>query len=229
MMSQSVVTPRWACALALGAALTTSLPAQSKSDFVDISTIPGVRIDLRYATTNNFLGVNVYGTFHTAYLHHEAAAKLRKAAALLQQVKPGWSLLVLDALRPRSVQRIFWAKVVGTPQQMYVADPEQGSIHNYGFAVDITLADSSGKEVDMGTPFDSFDPLAQPQLEEKFLIAGKLTPAQIANRQLLRDAMTKAGFIQLPVEWWHYDALTRLEIQGSYKIVEEFPLPGTVQ
>jgi len=210
--------------LLLAGALAAQGPA--KSDFVDISTIPGVRIELRYATTNNFLGVNVYGSFHTAYLHRRAAEMLRKAAEQLQKDKPGWSLLVFDALRPRSVQRIFWAKVKGTPQEMYVADPEAGSIHNYGFAVDLTLLDAQGKEVDMGTPFDSFDPLAQPQLEERFLIAGKLSGEQVANRKVLRAAMTKAGFIQLPVEWWHFDALTRVEIQGQYKIVEEFPVPG---
>ena len=89
----------------------------------------------------------------------------------------------------------------------------------------LTLVDAQGKEVDMGTPFDSFDPLAQPQLEERFLIAGKLSGEQVANRKVLRAAMTKAGFIQLPVEWWHFDALTRVEIQGQYKIVEEFPVP----
>jgi zinc D-Ala-D-Ala dipeptidase len=185
-------------AMLLSAVLTYGARAQTKSDFVDISTIPGVRIDLRYATTNNFVGTNVYGSFHTAYLHRKAADKLRKAAELLQQERPGWSLLVLDALRPRSVQRIFWAKVKGTPAQMYVADPDQGSIHNYGFAVDITLADANGKEVDMGTPHDSFDSLAQPQLEERYLAAGRLTHEQEANRLALRKAMTGAGFIQLP-------------------------------
>ena len=217
-------TPGILSSLLLAGAISAA--AQTKSDFVDISTIPGVRIELRYATTNNFLGVNVYGSFRTAYLHRKAAEMLTKAAAELQKERPGWKLLVFDALRPRSVQRIFWAKVKGTPQEMYVADPEIGSIHNYGFAVDLTLVDERGKEVDMGTPFDSFDPLAQPQLEERFLMEGKLTGEQVANRKVLRDALTKAGFIQLPVEWWHYDAMTRLALQGEYSIVEDFPPPG---
>jgi len=220
-MRRLSVGRRWVGGILLGIAFTGT--ARAQSEFVDISAIPGVRIDLRYASTNNFLGVNLYGSFTTPYLHRKAAEKLAKAAALLQQEKPGWSLLVLDALRPRSVQRIFWAKVKGTPAQIYVADPDLGSIHNYGFAVDITLADANGKEVDMGTPHDSFDSLAQPQLEEKYLAAGRLTRQQYANRLVLRDAMTKAGFIQLPFEWWHYDALPRSEIEGGYRIVEEFP------
>jgi zinc D-Ala-D-Ala dipeptidase len=224
---RSIALHARAAALVLtGALVAGRAGAQVASEYVDISTMPGVRVDLRYATTNNFMGVNVYGDFKTALLHRSAAEKLAKAAQLLQQRHPGWNLLVFDALRPRSVQRRFWEKVKGTPMQMYVADPDDGSIHNYGFAVDLSLVDAAGKEVDMGTPFDSFDPLAQPQLEDKYIQDGKLTAQQAANRHILRDAMEGAGFIQLPIEWWHYDAITRAEAKAQYQIVETFPPPG---
>jgi D-alanyl-D-alanine dipeptidase len=98
------------------------------------------------------------------------------------------------------VQRIFWARVVGTPQQPYVADPEKGSVHNFGFALDVTLRNDTGAEVDMGTGFDDFTPLAEPQREAELAKAGKLTETQLENRRLLRRVMTGAGFTQRPNE-----------------------------
>ncbi len=189
-------------------------------DYVDISRIPGVSIDLRYATSNNFVGQNMYGEFSKAYLHKAAAPKLRKASELLQERKPGWTLVIFDALRPLSVQRVLWGKVKGTEKETYVANPEKGSIHNYGFALDLSLRDDQGKEIDMGTPFDDFRPVAQPRLEESYLAQGQLSPNQLANRLLLRDIMEKAGFIQVPEEWWHFDALPLFEIKKKYRIVD---------
>ena len=194
--------------------------APPREDYQDISGIHGVKIDLRYASSNNFMGQDLYGGFKTPYLHKIAAAKLRKAAELLQERKPGWELLIFDALRPRSIQRLLWEKVKGTPQEPYVANPKTGSIHNYGFAVDLTLLDDQGKELNMGTPFDDFRDLAQPRYEEKFLKDGTLTVAQAANRKLLRSIMEDAGFQPLPLEWWHYDALPKSEVKSRYKIVE---------
>ncbi len=112
-----------------------------------------------------------------------------------------------------------WNRVKGTNQQPYVADPRRGSIHNYGFAVDLTLQDAGGKEVDMGTEFDHFGKLAQPALEDKFLKVGKLTQQQIDNRKLLRKVMKDAGFIQLPIEWWHFDALPEEVIRNKYEAI----------
>lgn len=190
------------------------------SDYIDLSTIPGVVVDLRYATKNNFTGENIYGDFKKALLHRQAAKKISKAAEFLTQRKPGWKLLILDALRPRSAQWILWNKVRGTAEQNYVKNPQKGSVHNYGFAVDITLIDGEGKEVDMGTPYDAFTRLAQPRYEDQFLKEGKLTSDQIANRKLLRDVMQSAGFIQLVIEWWHFDALPPSEVRKNYPIVE---------
>lgn len=192
----------------------------SSREYTEIKPGNNIKIDLRYAVENNFVGVNLYGKFNRAFLHKEAAEKLKVAAETLGKLKPGYRLVIFDALRPRSVQNILWEKVKGTAQQPYVANPVFGSIHNYGFAVDISIVDEHGAELDMGTPFDDFSPLAQPQLESRYLAEGKLTESQLKNRHLLREVMQEAGFIQLPIEWWHYDALPKNEVKKHYKIVE---------
>jgi D-alanyl-D-alanine dipeptidase len=189
-------------------------------EYVEIAGIPNVAVDLRYASANNFVGSNVYGKFDRAFLRKPAAEKLRAAAKSLADLQPGWKILVWDALRPRSVQRLFWARVVGTAQQPYVADPEKGSVHNFGFALDVTLLDDSGAPVDMGTGYDDFTKLAEPQREGELLKAGKLTQAQVDNRKILRRVMTGAGFIQQPNEWWHYDAIPAKEARASHPILE---------
>lgn len=189
-------------------------------DFKDVSGIANVKVDLRYATADNFTGVNQYGDFKTGYLHRDAFAKLEGAAKALAARKPGYSLLIYDALRPRRVQRKLFAHVKGTPQEPYVADPDLGSVHNYGFAVDLTVADAKGKPLDMGTPYDDFTELAEPRHEERFLKEGKLTKAQVENRRLLRDVMEGAGFKVIPNEWWHFDARPPKEVRAKYKIVE---------
>lgn len=188
--------------------------------YVELTSLDNITVDIRYATANNFVGTNLYGTFNKAYLHKVAAKKLEAAAKHLQLQKPGWKILVFDALRPRSVQKKLWIHVEGTPQEQYVANPKIGSVHNYGFAVDVSLVDDKGMEIDMGTPFDNFTELSQPQLEQKFLQEGKLTSQQVKNRKLLRNVMTGAGFKQLPNEWWHYDALPIQELKKKYNIVE---------
>jgi len=188
--------------------------------FKDIAQIPGVKIELRYVLTNNFMKKNVYGDFKVAYLHDEAFEKLKKAATQLRKQKSGYGLLVFDALRPRSIQKVLFAHVKGTPEQGYVADPEKGSVHNFGFAVDLTVIDEKGRELDMGTPYDSFTKLAQPQLEDQFLKNGELTQQQHENRLLLRRVMEDAGFKVLAHEWWHFDARPLSELKQKYHIVD---------
>lgn len=193
---------------------------QSHPEFKDISQLQGLSFDLRYATTNNFTGENVYGEFNRFFLHEHAVEKLVQAVENLQQKFPKYKFLIFDALRPRSAQRILFAKVKGTAQEIYVADPDKGSMHNYGMALDLTVLNESGKELDMGTEFDFFGELAQPKLEEKFLRLGILSPEQFENRLILRNAMVTAGFLQLPHEWWHFNALPVDEVKKSYFVVE---------
>ena len=193
---------------------------QSSKDYVEIAQSPGLVIDLRYASSNNFVGRNLYGEFNRAYLHRITAGKLAKAVQYLRAAYPGHQLVILDALRPRSVQYVLWDQVKGTDKETYVANPKGGSIHNYGFALDVSVLDENGRELDMGTPYDDFTLVSQPQRESEYLRKGRLTEAQIRNRRILRTTMEQAGFIQLPVEWWHYDALPKSEVRGRYKIVE---------
>lgn len=192
----------------------------TSTEYIEQKSANGLVIDLKYASTNNFVGQNMYGDFNKAYLHRIAAEKLAKAINNLKETNPKFKLIVYDALRPRSVQFILWDKVKGGEQEKYVANPKGGSIHNYGFALDISIVDESGKELDMGTPYDDFSELAQPRFEEKFLQSGKLNAQQIKNRRLLRKVMEDAGFIQLPLEWWHFDALPKAEVKTKFRIVE---------
>jgi D-alanyl-D-alanine dipeptidase len=189
-------------------------------DFVELVEGPEFKIDLRYGTTNNFVGVNMYGPFNKAFLHRIAGEKLFRALKHLQNTRPGYKFLIFDALRPRSIQRILWSHVEGTPGEKYIARPEPGSLHNFGFAVDLTVLDEHGSELDMGAGYDDFRDIAQPQLESRFVASGELTADHIANRMILREAMEIAGFSQLPHEWWHFDALPKAQVKDQFTIVE---------
>jgi D-alanyl-D-alanine dipeptidase len=175
---------------------------------------------LRYASSNNFVGENVYGVFNRAFLHRVAADKLARAMEGLERRHLGYRLLIYDALRPRSVQRILWGRVKGTAQQRYVANPANRSLHTFGFAVDLSLLDPQGREVDMGTGFDDFTPAAQPRQEGRILQKRRLTEERVGNRRILRETMEEAGFLQPPIEWWHFDALPAAQVKANYTLVE---------
>lgn len=188
---------------------------------VDVRAMdPSIQVSLAYAGTDNFLDSAVYGTLDAAFLRIEAAAMLSIAQDELKRRKPGYHLLVYDAARPRRIQEQMWALVKGTPQRGYVADPVVGSLHNYGAAVDLSIADSSGVPLDMGTAFDHFGPLAQPRHEARFLQSGELSREQIANRRLLREVMQSAGFQGIPNEWWHFNAFGINYVRSHYPVIE---------
>lgn len=186
-------------------------------DFVDLSDLPNLRIDLRYGTKNNVLGKDVYGGFQRVLLHKIAADKFRKASALLAKHHPELRFVIFDALRPQSAQIEFWNLVKDTPQQPYFSNPEKGSIHSYGFAIDLGLVDKQNRELDMGTEFDDLSPLAEPQKEKQFLAEGKLSCLHLQHRLILRNTMEEAGFLQLPHEWWHYDAMLPAEVRARFR------------
>ena len=210
------VTPASADTISL---LEQQMQTQGLANIQNID--PTLLVALQYADTNNFLRANVYGSLRHAYLQPIAANQLSKAQEFLRERYPQYTLLILDAARPRSVQQKMWNIVKGSHREHYVAPPNTGSMHNYGMAVDITIADNTtGKPIDMGTPFDTFNELSEPRYEKKFLDNGKLSPQHIANRALLRAVMKQAGFRNIQREWWHFEAADRHQVRLHYKIIE---------
>lgn len=187
--------------------------------FRHLSSVAGIAVDLRYATPHNFVGRDLYSPYDCAWLHQDAAAALEQTVAWLAANRPGYTALVLDALRPQRVQQQLWDALDGTGLQMYLADPARGSIHSFGMALDITLLDQTGREVDMGTGFDDLTERSHPAREAVLLARGELTQAQVGNRQLLRDAMAHAGFVGISSEWWHYDFGDRDLVRQTYQRV----------
>ncbi len=171
-----------------------SKPQPRDLEFVELKqAIPGIIVELPYATGKNFFKHRFYQT-DRCFLRRAVAERL--AAVQRELNAAGLGLKVWDGYRPRSVQYEFW-KVL--PDEKYVADPKKGSRHNRGAAVDVTLVDlKSGKELAMPTGFDDFTPKAAADYAD-------LPPEKIRNRKLLRDVMTKNGFEVLPSEWWHFD------------------------
>jgi D-alanyl-D-alanine dipeptidase len=194
--------------------------ALQNPSFEDVTALPNVIVDLRYAYKQNILGIDVYEGFSRALLHREAAAKFRLASKLLKEREPSLRFLIFDSLRPQTAQVAFWEIVRGTPQQPFFADPAKGSMHSYGFAIDLGLATEEGRELDLGTSFDDLTELAGPENEPHMLAAGRLTLAQHGLRLTLRSVMEAAGFIQLPHEWWHYDALPAAIVRAGYERCE---------
>jgi D-alanyl-D-alanine dipeptidase len=196
----------------LAIALASLLASTTKSStgaavLVDVATLdPRFRFDIKYATDDNFTGKAIYAEAR-CLIRREVAPKLVAAQRALDRAHAGLHLLFKDCYRPDHVQRVLWDMVKGTGHEGYVADPNapEGSVHNYGAAVDVTLADDAGSELDMGTPFDHLGNLAQPRFEEKYLAEGKLTKAQLKNRRILRAAMREAGLHTIPNEWWHFE------------------------
>lgn len=203
---------------ALSSDFEKSLP---ELGLVDISSVDStIQVQLKYSDSTNFMGVDVYGDLNRCYLQKDAAIKLASASKILKNHDKTLSLLVVDGLRPRSVQRKMWNIVKNTPMQRYIANPHFGSMHNYGCAVDVTIVDSVGNRLDMGTPMDHFGDLSQPALNAKFLKENKLTLQQVENRELLRQVMTSAGFHPIAIEWWHFDAFDKDFIRNTYPVIE---------
>jgi D-alanyl-D-alanine dipeptidase len=192
----------------------------SHPDFRHLSSICDVAVDLRYAGPHNFVGRDLYGTLDCSWLHRLAAAGLERAAAQLAGDAPGHRLLVLDALRPHRVQVLLWDHLDGTGLREYVADPARGSIHSFGMALDATVIDAQGRELDMGSGFDEMTELSHPRLEAQHLQCAALTPQQVRHRELLRRALSAGGFNGVDNEWWHFDMLDRSHVRQHFVRVD---------
>ena len=218
-----IISAVYICRLLFGIS-PISAETIKNNDLVNIQELDStILIDLKYSTTDNFMNMDMYGDLETCYLRKNPAEMLLRANEYLKETNPELNLLIYDGLRPRSIQRKLWNaldEVPETERTQYVADPEKGSIHNYGAAVDLTLAHENGSPLDMGTNYDYFGELAFPALEDSLLSIGVLTKAQIQNRKILRSVMTRAGFSTISSEWWHFNAYSYQDIQTKYNIIE---------
>lgn len=210
--------------------LSIGTPAQAneiekifiKAGLIDVNSIDStIKVDLVNSDPKkNYFRESYYSGLDKAYLRKKVAVKLSKAQNLLISEHPGYSLLILDAARPRSVSKKMYEKMKGTKFERYVANPEKGSMHNYGIAVDITILDESGNELEMG-----FSPFRKSTIEiywevAKMKLDFKLTDEQITNRRLLSDTMKRAGFLPLSHEWWHFNGMPKGEARKRYTIIE---------
>jgi len=181
-------------------AIAQDVPPREEGDFrspqlVELPKVDATfKLDIRYATSNNFVGQPVYEEAR-AFLQAPAAEALVRAHNRLKE--KGYGLIILDAYRPWYVTKLFWDRF---PQfKEYLADPAKGSRHNRGCAVDVTLFElKTGKEVSMPSAFDDFAERAHPEY-------GGGTAEQRAARDLLRSVMESEGFAVYENEWWHYD------------------------
>ena len=161
------------------------------TEWIEIFPSRGVFIDTRYATANNFVGEQIYPC-SGCFIRRTAADRLRLVIQDLQ--KAGYGVKFFDCYRPHHAQKRLWEI---KPDPAYVADPSQGSMHNRGLAVDITLVDSLGQELDMGTTFDFFGRRAHHDFYD--------LPDEVLNRrELLKSTMLRHGFKSIRTEWWHY-------------------------
>lgn len=201
---------------------TSELAARLEADgYVNIARMDStILVRLMYATPDNFVGVNMYGDFNQAYLHPDAAKALLKAQKALKEIEPTYTLLIKDATRPMTVQKRMYDAVRGTAKARYVSNPANGGgMHNYGVAVDVTIADAEGNEISMGTPVDHLGPEAHINGEGWLVKQGKITAQDKANRELLRKVMIAGGFRPLYSEWWHFNLVPRSVARTKYKLV----------
>eukprot|EP00741_Cyanophora_paradoxa_P001646 tig00000498_g1597.t1 len=177
---------------------------ESDFDLVEVVRIdPSIRVDLRYATADHVFGKPMYENGR-CFARRSVARKLAAAQREFQEM--GLSLLVWDLYRPRHVQYEFWDYM---PDERFVANPDKGSNHSRGAAVDCTLVDADGSYLPMPTAFDDFT--------ERAARAFADAPAeQLRNRDLLTRVMERHGFVGLPSEWWHFDA----EDCASYALLD---------
>lgn len=207
---------------------------------IDIQSIDdAVLVDLKYSSTDNFVGKDMYGELSTAYLTPDFAQYVIRAQKILKQRYPQYTLLIYDAARPISVQRAMRCAVEGTEYENFVADGTRGGRHNYGVAVDLTIATLDGVPLDMGAGFDDFtvaasvkdtpdtsDPATRTINVYKEYISmldknGVITSIAASNRMLLVEIMLEAGLVPYRREWWHYEQIIPMsEVRSKYKLLD---------
>ena len=201
---------------------------------VDIQSLDkDIQVELKYATEDNFVGENMYGSLTTAYLLPHFAKRVVEAQRILRKRHPEYSLRIYDAARPISVQRRMRSIVEGTPLQIYVADGKRGGRHNYGVAVDLTIVDGQGRPLDMGAGFDHFGReawvgndndvtlAAYKAYVERLRVEGLISAEAAANRTLLLEIMDAVGLRPYVKEWWHFqERISMTATRERYKLLD---------
>lgn len=198
---------------------------------VDIQTLEGAEdiiVELKYSTTDNFVGKDMYGDLEKAYFTPDFARKVVRAQQILRERHPQYTLMIYDAARPISVQRYMRKLVEGTPQQSFVADGSKGGRHNYGVAVDLTIATLQGEPLDMGAGFDDFTDKAAVKgtsdtgdnanrnmkvyaaYVNNLAKSGAISVEAAKNRLILIEVMLEAGLYPYRREWWHFEELNTI-------------------
>ena len=208
---------------------------------VDIQTMEGAEdiiVELKYSTTDNFVGKDMYRDLEKAYLTPDFARKVIRAQQVLRKRNPQLTLMIYDAARPISVQRYMRKLVEGTKFQDFVADGSKGGRHNYGVAVDLTIATNQGIPMDMGAGFDDFTDAAavkgtsdtNDQANRNLKVyreyvyglvkRGLITQEAANNRMLLIEVMVEVGLYPYRREWWHYEELTPMsEVRQTRRLL----------
>lgn len=229
--------------------LTCSVHAQQTADFdatmrqyglVNIRDIDHtILVDLKYSTDDNFVGADMYGALDDAYFEAEFADRVARAQKILMSRYPNYRLLIYDAARPISVQRYMRSLVEGTRLESFVADGTKGGRHNYGVAVDLTIATADGTPLDMGAGFDDFtdaaavkgtpdtdDPTSRtPEVYRLYadeqVQRGIISREAADNRILLIEVMYEAGLVPYRREWWHFEEIISMnETRSKYKLLD---------
>ena len=211
-----------------------------KYNLVDITTLDSsIRVDLKYSSTDNFMGVDMYGSLDKAYLERNFANRVVEAQRILKERHPEYTLLIYDAARPISVQRAMRKSVEDTEFERFVADGTRGGRHNYGVAVDLTIATLDGTPLDMGAGFDDFtvaasvkgtpdnaDPRTRTlDIYRNYVNAmaerGVISHVAAHNRMLLIEVMHAAGLYPYRNEWWHFEEIMSISAtREQYKLLD---------
>lgn len=229
------------CAAIHAAAQSIDFDAKMrKYGLVDIQELDNeILVELKYSTEDNFVGKDMYGDLERAYLEADFAEKVIGAQRILKARNPQLTLLIYDAARPISVQRAMRRVVEGTPYVSFVADGTRGGRHNYGVAVDLTIATIDGKPLDMGAGFDDFtaaaavkgtsdtkDPANRKiEVYRKYVRdmaqRGVITSEAADNRIMLLEIMCEAGLLPYRSEWWHYELPLSMSLtRERYKLLD---------
>lgn len=211
-----------------------------KYQLVDIQTIDkDILVKLKYSTEDNFVGIDMYGDLERAYLEKGFADRVAKAQKILKSRNSNYTLLIYDAARPISVQRAMHKCVKGTDLERFVANGTRGGRHNYGVAVDLTIATIDGTPLDMGAKFDDFTDAASvkgtPDSSDastrtlsiyrayinNMAARGVISYEAAKNRILLIEVMLEAGLYPYRREWWHFEEIISMDsVRKSYKLLD---------